>query len=98
MKNTMTKLKTSVESINSKLKQAEETSRRQINWNYPIIGAKWKKQMKKNSIVCMGYHQGNDIYITAVLEEKEREKGVESLFLKIIDDSCQCMAKTTTIL
>ena len=31
LKNTMTELKTSVERINSKLKQAEETSRRQIN-------------------------------------------------------------------
>ena len=57
-----------------------------------------KKNEEKNLWYVWDTIKWNDIYITAVLGEKEREKGVESLFLKIMDDSCQCMAKPTIIL
>lgn len=56
---TMTELKNSVESFNSRYGWAEQRSRRQSNWNYPIIGAKIKENEKKwkKPMVLMGHYQ-----------------------------------------
>ena len=47
LKNTLSKLKNSIDNFNSRLNQAKESENRSF-WNYPVIWAETKKKNQKS--------------------------------------------------
>lgn len=87
MKNTMSEIENAIESITSRMDQAEEKNvlvRRQGFWNYPVRREQRKRVKKSEECLCDLYdnHKRNCLQIIGVQKEKRERWGQKNYFKK----------------